>query len=248
MAVRILLLVSSLASLTSGAAFAAPFTFEWSATVTQIEDGSGAPASMAGVGVGDELVASVTYDTDDFAAGVNVSGDGFDYAAPANLQMAYSFESGGSFVEDVTAVRARDGGAFDQWNWKGGGFGGLLFQANDFSDASWDLPIPSSFGAMHDLFLATRSNFEASAGNTFRVVTGDPLTSRIVRLGDPSFSIVPEPNAGLLLVSGLVWLLWGGRGKSAGTFRRARRSVPAGVGARASCSRPGGRHGLASAR
>jgi len=226
-AVRILLLVLGLASLTSGAAFAAPFTFEWSATVTQIEDGSGSPASMAGVGVGDELVAYVTYDTDDFAAGVNVSGDGFDYAAPANLQMAYSFESGGSFVEDVTAVRARDGGSFDQWNWKGGGFGGLLFQANDFSDASWDLPIPSSFGAMHDLFLATRSNFEASAGNTFRVVTGDPLTSRIVALGDPSFSIVPEPDAGFLLASGLVWFLWGGRGNTASTFRVARRSARA---------------------
>jgi hypothetical protein len=167
------------------------FTFIWTGTVERIEDGYGNPATVPGVSVGDAFMATVEYSPEEFGPGVNVIGDGLDYAAPAGLEMEYSFFSGGVFTKDITAVRARDGGTFDQWNWKGGDFGGLLFQCNDFTDSSWDLPLPVSFPEMHTLFLATISNFEASEGNSLGFPAATPEDMRRIFFENQVFSITP---------------------------------------------------------
>ncbi|MEN6337511.1 MAG: hypothetical protein ABFE01_24930 [Phycisphaerales bacterium] len=65
--------------------------------------------ALPGVNVGDTMTTSLLYDPAAFRTGVNVSGDGLDYPAPAGLQMTCSFTSGGVYTDDVTAVRARDG-------------------------------------------------------------------------------------------------------------------------------------------
>jgi hypothetical protein len=137
-----------------------PFTFRWFAVVDSITDGDSLPATMVGVQVGDVLVAHVDYDPAAFAAGVNVSGDGLDYGAPAGLLMHYAFTSGGQFTKVISDVRVRDGGSFDQWNWDGGDFGGLLFQLNDPSDAAFTLPLGAQFATSHAQFRAAVANFD----------------------------------------------------------------------------------------
>jgi len=186
------------------------FTFEWTGTVSDIQDGFFDPATMAGVNVGDSFVATVTYDTASFGPGVDVVGNGLDYPAPPGLQMTYHFESGGFFNKDVTVVRAQDPGVLDQWNWKGGDFGGLLFQANDDSDSSFDLPLPASFGDMHTRFLSYLSNFSPLTHNHLGVMTGDPSTDRFVSFSDQEFSIslIPVPGAVILGTIGIGFVGW----------------------------------------
>jgi hypothetical protein len=186
------------------------YEFNWNATVDSVKDNSNNDATLAGVSIGDLMTATVTYDTLTFGLGTSVTTDGLDYAAPSELQMSYYFDSGGVFSKDITAVRARDGGDFDQWNWRGGDFGGLLFQANDFSDASFELPLPASFDSMHDLFLNSISAFSASTGNQFEMYSGTDRL-RIVSFGDQqSFSItespIPEPNTMILFGIGMICL------------------------------------------
>lgn len=138
-----------------------PFTFRWTATVDAVTDGNGAAALLAGVQVGDVLTAEVNYDATLFLDGVNVSGDGRDYAAPAGLLMSYAFASGGRFTKEVTYVRARDGGTYDQWVWAGGDFGGQLLQLQDPSDVSLSLPLVIQFPTVHAQFRATLANFQS---------------------------------------------------------------------------------------
>jgi hypothetical protein len=173
---------------------AATFTFKWTGIVERIVAGYyyDEPATLAGVNVGDSFVATVTYDTAAFGPGVNVSGDGLDYAAPAGLQMTYQFESGGVFTKDITDVRARKyvattGWGYCQWNWDGGDFGGLLFQANDWSHTAFDPPVPESFDEMHTLFLNTLSMFEG--GGRLEFPTGNPQTDIQVFFRDQAMSI-----------------------------------------------------------
>lgn len=115
------------------------------------------PALLEGVEVDDWFVATVTYDTTAFGPGVEVVGDALDYPAPPGLQMMYHFESGGIFFKDITVVRTTKSVTNSQWNWKGGDFGGLLFQANDISATSFELPLPVMFDDMHTQFLDSLS-------------------------------------------------------------------------------------------
>ena len=185
------------------------FTFEWMGTVTEIVDGNNDPAAIPGVGIGDVMTATVTYDPADFGTGIDVTGDGLDYAAPAGLQLQFQFSTGGRFSDNITGVRARDGGAFDQWNWNGGQGGGLLFQANDFSDSSFDLPLSTSFVDVHDLFLNTLSNFSPSGGNRFQIVAVNPADSRVVTIDNQSITVnavIPEPSTYALFGAVIVGL------------------------------------------
>lgn len=179
------------------------YTFEWTGSVESIEDGYGEPATMEGVSVGDSFVATVTYDTADFADGIPETSDGLDYAAPAGLQMTYQFASGGVFTKDITAVRARkyvsNGWGYCQWNWKGGDFGGLLFEANDWSHSAFDLPLPDSFDEMHTLFLNELLLFEPSGGNYLGFWTGNLEIERDVSFMDQTFSVTAAPIAAILL-------------------------------------------------
>jgi hypothetical protein len=174
---------------------AACYTFEWTGFVERIEDGWGEPAPLTGVDLDDWFVATVTYETTAFGPGVDVIGDGLDYPAPPGLQMTYQFESGGVFSKDITAVRARKyvpptGLGYCQWNWNGGDFGGLLFQANDWTHSAFDLPAPVLFDEMHTLFLGTLSMFEPASGNHLGVNVG-PDDDRMVFFKVQSFSITP---------------------------------------------------------
>ncbi len=145
---------------------------------------------------------------------MNVSGDGLDYAAPAGLQMSYSFTSGGLYTNDITCVRARVNGSRDQWNWKGGP-GGLLFQFNSSSNAAWDETPPSSFADVHDLFLSYYSDFSLVIPAGVQLTGDDAYGVRYLMLDFTSWSdvqatsTVPAPAAVLLsgLGAGLVgWL------------------------------------------
>jgi hypothetical protein len=180
--------VACLLLITEGAG-AAVYTFEWTGTVWNIWNGYFNPATLEGVNVGDWFVATVTYDTDAFGPGVNVTGDGLDYPAPPGLQMTYQFESGVIFTKDITAVRARKHLSNSQWNWMGGVFGSMLFQANDSYQDAFDLPLPESFDEMHTMFLSTISMFEPTSANLLRFVTGNPADDRIVRFTDQTFIV-----------------------------------------------------------
>ncbi|MFC1657200.1 PEP-CTERM sorting domain-containing protein [Candidatus Moduliflexota bacterium] len=186
------------------------YTFEFSGTVGEIHDGFDDPATLPDVSVGDSFSAWVTYDTSMFGPGVNVIGDGLDYAAPLGLQMTYQFSSGGLYTESISAVRARDASLSDQWNWKGGDFGGGLFQANDFAGTSFTSPLPTSFDDMHTLFLSTFTNFSPLPDDTLiGIITADPLTDRFVgydALSEVSITetAVPEPSTIFLLGTGLL--------------------------------------------
>ena len=196
-AIAILLLVVFL--LISAKANAAVYMFEWTGFVEMIEDIFGLPAPLDGVNVDDWFVATVTYDTAAFGPGVVVIDDILDYPAPAGLQMTYQFESGGVFSKDISAVRAAKqlvGATKDQWNWKGGDFGGLLFQANDWLSASFTPDFPTEFDVIHAQFLSSLSNFEPSSGNHLGVNMGDsdPDNDRIVFFTDQAFSVTLAVN------------------------------------------------------
>jgi len=196
-----------------GPAWASAYRFTWTGTVEEIwDEDTLSDATPAGVNVGDTMVASVLYDPDGFAAGADVTSDGFDYTAPSGVQMIYSFTSGGLYAHDVTAVRARDGGSLDQWNWKGGP-GGLLFQLNDHSDSSFTLPLPDSFADMHALFLSTLSNFDPSDNCGLRVVADSPSIMWNIMVEQVSWSVgpaqvIPAPAAVLSGVIGAALVGW----------------------------------------
>jgi hypothetical protein len=192
--------------LVCGQACLGAYQFTWTGTV----DGIVGPA-LPGVSVGDMMVASLLYDPATFGTGVNVSGDGLDYPAPAGLQMNYSFTSGGVYTNDVTGVRARDGGSFDQWDYTGGP-SGLLFQLNDSSDSAWTLPLPSSFTDMHALFLSKFSNFASVDDMTVELLGNDSSGLRLLEIDDVSSvgpaSVVPAPAALLLTGFGAGLVGW----------------------------------------
>jgi hypothetical protein len=123
-----------------------------------------------------------------------VASDVLDYPAPPGLQMTYQFESGGVFSKDITAVRAAKDVGNSQWNWNGGDFGGLLFQANDFTATSFELPLPEVFDDMHAQFLSSLSNFEPLG--YLGVYVGDvhPDNLRTVFFTDQAFSVTLAVN------------------------------------------------------
>jgi hypothetical protein len=196
-------------------AHATMYTFEWTGTVSATVDGFYDPVTMPDVSVGDSFTASLTYDTSSFGPGVDPFGDGtiLDYAAPAGLQMTFQFESGGNYSRDIYEVRTADHGAHDQWNWNGDKYGtgvgtNPLSQLNDYSDSSWELPLPISFEEMHTLLLSSISNFTSATSFYIVIEDGDPSTDRVVEFdeGSQEFSIssaVPEPSTILLLGFGL---------------------------------------------
>lgn len=176
--------------LISTEADAACYKFEWTGFVERIEDSSGNPAELLGVYVDDMFVATVTYDTTAFGPGVYITSDVLDYPAPPGLEMIYQFESGFSFFKDISAVRVGKTLDKHQWNWKGGDFGGLLFQANDWTHSAFNLPLPVLFDEMHTLFLGTHSMFEPSSGNHLGVNMGSD-DERRVSFRDQTFFVTP---------------------------------------------------------
>jgi hypothetical protein len=172
----------------SGSGDQQPFTFLWFGTVTEIVDGNLMPAAMAGVQVGDAIVARVDYDPALFADGLVVD-DGREYAAPAGLVMTYEFSSGGRFTRDVTGVSLRDPGAFDQVNWLGSDLGGLLFQLNDPSDTGLSLPFEIQFSIVHAEFADAAANF-ASNGTNLDFPAGDADTDRRISMDATSFQLI----------------------------------------------------------
>lgn len=177
-----LLLIASAGCGGSGGGGSGPrpaFTFRWFASVDAIRDGGTNPATVPGVQEGDELTAHVDYDPAHFGAGANVSGDGLDYAAPAGLLMNYAFTSGGRFTKEVSGVRAQDAGAFDQWTWRGGDFGGVLFAIPDPTDASFTLPLPAQFATVHTQFRATLAAFDTEmSGPSLEFPAANPADVR----------------------------------------------------------------------
>lgn len=188
------------------------YVFTWSATVEEITDGDYFPATLAGVNIGDTMTATVLYDPAAFGPGVVVTSDGLDYAAPAGLQMTYSFTSGGLYAHEVTGVRARAAAIEDQWNWKGGP-GGLLFQLNDFSRSSYTTPLPTSFVEMNAMFLGAMANFDDTGNDMLRIAADDPEDWRIVQFGPESWSAgpvqaIPAPAAVALVGFGAGLVGW----------------------------------------
>ena len=86
-------------------------------------------------------------------------------------------------------MRARDGGSFDQWNWNA--VDGLLFQANDFTDSSYDLPLPTSFDFMHTLFRnAATLLIPANANSLDLFVELPDAEERQIRFGNQLWQVI----------------------------------------------------------
>ena len=198
--------------LVCGQACFGDWLLEWGGTVTEIKDGAGADVSWGPVTVGDTVSASLRYDPATFDPGVGVTGDGLDYGKwPGTLWMEYSFSSTPTvYAHSVTSVRARDGGDHDQWNWISGD--DLLVQQNDHDDSSWDLPLPSSFEDMHDLYVNAFSKlmpadathfvwhgYGPTEGQTWALLID--VEYRRLTSDEPSPGTIPAPAA--VLLSGL---------------------------------------------
>lgn len=166
-----------------------PFRFEWVGTVADIEDGSGAPAVLPDVNVGDTFVATLDYDPADFGDGVDVTSDGLDYDAAAALTMTFEFSSGGVYTREVNSVRARSASTLDQWNWKSDG--SLVFQANDTTNSSYELPLPTSFPFMHTLFVNASDLLIPSSGNSLDLfVEAAPDDRRRISFGNQLYQVI----------------------------------------------------------
>jgi hypothetical protein len=213
--------------LVCGQACLGDWLFQWEGTVEEIRDGLGNNVSWGGAEVGDAVSGSLQYDPANFGPGDDkgwgdaVISDGLDYETSPSpwLWMWYKFSppTTTAFLKRVTSVTARDGGSFDQWNWQSGG--DLLFQQNDDDSSCWDLPLPTSFEDMHDLYVGAfdklipstvmfvHEGFGPTAGQTWYVrihVTDRSLTSDELSPGT-----IPAPAAVLLsgLGAGMVgWL------------------------------------------
>jgi hypothetical protein len=197
--------------LVCGQACLGDWLFRWEGTVERIEDGLGNDVSWAGAAVGDAVSVSLQYDPANFGPGDAAVSDGLDYeSVPSHwLWMMYEFSppSITTYGKRVTSVTARDGGGFDQWNWISGG--DLLFQQNDFTDSSWDLPLPTSFQDMHDLYVDAfhklipsdtttfvRHGFGPTEGQTWYVSIH--VTDRSLTSDELSPGTIPAPAAILL--------------------------------------------------
>jgi hypothetical protein len=171
-----------------------PFVFEWLATVAEIVDGNGDPATMPGVQVGDSMRATIEYDPEDFGPADVFEGGGFvvaTYTAPDGLVMTYEFSSGGIFTKEVTEASVGDG-SFDQFNWEGGDFGGLLFQVNDFASGSLSAPFPADFAALQSDLIEAFATLEPTGNERVEFPAPDAADAREVRLSTTLFQIVED--------------------------------------------------------
>lgn len=205
---------------------ASPFLFSWRGNVAGIFDGFLDDAALPGVDIEDSFLATLVYDTDAFAPGILVDVDGVlvgplarEYAAPAGLEMHFSFESGAAFDIPVSSARVRDFTPnLDSFQWRGVGSSGDLFQTTDYSDSSFIFPMAVSFDLAHVQLLASFAAF-STGFNVLQFQDNDPSVTRYVLFENESFRIVPipEPTAGVLVGAGLVAL----------AFRRRTGSRPA---------------------
>jgi len=176
------------------------FQFTWNAVVNGTYNEFYSPTTIPGINVGDQMVATITYDPLAFGPGTLLSGIGRRYAAPLGLTIDYDFTSGASFSKPVLSVSAFDY-TFDQVNWEDPDQL-ILFQGNDYSSALFTTVPPASFDQMHDILRNNIPLWDTAVGSAVF------FENYYVDVSNPSISIsaVPEPAGSALLLAGLVAL------------------------------------------